>query len=217
MKKFQKKIISLLAVTTIILYLVFPYQITLVSSSCSTSYKLASGQDLIIGHALALSNESLSVEDLGNLLNQERQARSLNSLNWSSKLYQAAQEKTNHMIKYSYFDHYSPAGTSPWKFILDSKYSYKLAGENLAMDFTTSKAVHDAWMASPTHKDNMLNPEYEDYAIYTKEGKINGKDTMVIVEMFALKDNPVLAKTNQFIASILNYLVGKSQETKFDL
>ena len=232
MSKKQKNLIGFISAVIIILYLVFPYQTILASSTHLTSLSFQSEskdpslrvEDRVDSkqrpknysqkQSLALSKESISTQELGNLLNQERSVRNLNVLNWNAKLYKAAKNKTDHMIKYNYFEHYAPDGTSPWSFILNSKYNYKLAGENLAMDFSTTKSVHDAWMASPTHKENMLNPEYKDYAIYAKQGQINGQNTIVIVEMFASKDNPVLSKTNQFIASILNYILGNTQ--KFD-
>ncbi len=38
--------------------------------------------------------------------------------------------------------------------------SYTYAGENLAKDFPTAQRAHKALMASPTHRDNILNPHY---------------------------------------------------------
>jgi uncharacterized protein YkwD len=188
MNKTSKKIISILASTLIILYVFTSYQMTFASS--------------------------ISTEKLSELLNQERSARNLNTLDWDMKLETACNHKAEHMIENNYFEHYAPNGTSPWRFIDDANYVYKLAGENLAMDFTTSKSVHDAWMASPTHKDNMLNPDYEDFAICTIDGKIDGEDTTLVVEIFGKKDNIILAKTNRLVASILNYLLGKNQNIK---
>lgn len=184
----QKKFISVTLSIFIILYLLIPYQTIFASS--------------------------ISSDELGNFLNQERKSRNLNTLNWNSKLYDACQKKANHMIENNYFEHYAPDGTSPWNFIINSNYDYKVAGENLAMDFSTSKSTHNAWMASPTHKENILNPEYEDYAICVNNGKINNENTTLIVEIFGTPDNPVLVKTNRFVASIINYLLGKSQISK---
>lgn len=155
---------------------------------------------------------SISEDELGQLLNQERTARNLDSLNWNSKLYEACENKLDDMIKDNYFEHYAPDGTSPWYFINASGYDYKIAGENLAMDFSTSQAVNDAWMASSTHKENILNVNYEDYAICKKNGKIDNEDTTLIVEMFGKKDKLVIAKTNHFFTSILNFLLGKDEQ-----
>ncbi len=188
MNNTSKKIISSFTTILIILYLLSCYQTTLASS--------------------------ISPEKLSELLNQERTARNLDSLNWDSKLESACKSKADHMIDHNYFEHYAPDGTSPWFFINNANYLYKFAGENLAIDFTTSEAINDAWMASPTHRENILDPKYKDFAICTKKGKIDNEDTTVVVEIFGAKDNPVLAKTNRLVASILNYLLGKSTEIK---
>lgn len=147
---------------------------------------------------------SISPEKLGELLNKERQARGLTELHWNNSLAQAAHEKAKHMIANNYFDHYAPDGTTPWSFIKSTKYNYKSAGENLAMDFSTSEAINDAWMASPTHKENMLDNSYQDYAISIVQGKISGSDTTLVVEMFGQPTN----NTNYNLSRFINYLLG---------
>lgn len=159
---------------------------------------------------------SISEDKLGNLLNQERSARSLNTLEWNSKLYKAANNKADHMIKNNYFEHYSPIGVSPWDFIHSAGYDYRYAGENLAMGFVTSEATHDAWMASPLHKENILNPNYSDYAIAATTGEINGEDTTIVVQMFGKSDTSILSKANKLVTNILDFILGnKSTLAKF--
>ena len=153
---------------------------------------------------------SIDTTKLGQLLNQERASRGLGELCWNEKLYEAAIAKANHMIANNYFNHYAPDGTTPWQFIQDSGYVYKIAGENLAMDFVTAKAVHDAWMASSSHKNNMLNEKYKDYAICAVDGVIDNNQTTLIVEMFgsAQTDNN---KINYFLNNIAQLLLGKTK------
>lgn len=146
--------------------------------------------------------------ELGDLLNQERNVYNLKELNFDFKLYQAAQNKAHDMIKNDYFEHYSPQGKSPWDFILASGYDYKIAGENLAMDFSYSQSIHDAWMSSYTHKENILNPSFEDFAIVQLSGKINNKNTIVVVEMFGKKDHAFSGKINGLFTTVSNYLLG---------
>lgn len=38
--------------------------------------------------------------------------------------------------------------------------SYKYAGENLAKDFKSDEEIQKAWMASPTHRANILKEQY---------------------------------------------------------
>lgn len=150
----------------------------------------------------------VSEKELGEYLNQERKTHSLPELNFDLKLYQAAQSKAQDMIVNNYFEHYSPSGKSPWDFITASGYDYKLAGENLAVDFVSSKAIHDAWMASYSHRENMLNSGYDDFAIVKLDGKLNGKDTILVVEMFGKKDQTLSGKMNGLFTSVANYLLG---------
>src|SRR4051794_7706942 len=38
--------------------------------------------------------------------------------------------------------------------------AYSYAGENLAKGFTDASSTEAAWLASPTHRANILNPHY---------------------------------------------------------
>lgn len=74
------------------------------------------------------------------------------------------------------FSHTRPGGES-WNTVFakfDLKYTF--AGENLAKGFKTPEAVMKAWMNSPGHKANILNPKFANIGIgYFKDasGKIN--------------------------------------------
>lgn len=153
---------------------------------------------------------SISEQKLGELLNQTRKQNNLNELIFNQKLYNAAYAKATDMTKNNYFEHYSPSGRSPWDFINEAEYSYKIAGENLAIDFNTNEAVHDAWLDSITHKENIVNPKYTNYAIATKEGIVSGKKTTVIVQMFGTPNEKLIDKTMIFANKVLGLLLGKN-------
>ena len=89
--------------------------------------------------------------------NQSRAANSLGALHENALLDQAAQEKANDMAKNGYFAHTSPAGVTPWHWFEDVGYNFSYAGENLAVNFTDSQDVTNAWMNSPEHRANILN------------------------------------------------------------
>jgi len=127
------------------------------------------------------SDKSLS------LVNNERSKHGLNALNWNSKLYEAAEKKANDIFEKNYFDHTSPEGAKVWSFILDSGYSYKTAGENLAVEFNNVEQAVDAWKQSPTHMANILSGKFSDYALYEKEGELDGKSVKVYVQLFGSK------------------------------
>ena len=64
------------------------------------------------------------------------------------------------MIAKNYWAHNAPDGASPWSFFKNVGYRYLYAGENLARDFGDSASVVNAWMNSPTHRDNLLSGRY---------------------------------------------------------
>ncbi len=118
------------------------------------------------------------------LTNQERASRGLGTLQSNAYLTSAAYAKANNMLELQYWDHFGPNGESPWQFIKAAGYDYMYAGENLAKGFTTSEGVHQAWMASPTHRDNIISPHYEDIGIALVNGVLNGENIVLVVQMF---------------------------------
>jgi len=116
------------------------------------------------------------------LTNQKRVEAGVPALINSAQLSQAAQLKGQHMIALDYWAHVAPDGTQPWKFFSDFGYRYRYAGENLARDFSSASATVDAWMNSPTHRDNILNPKYKEIGIGVTEGDLAGVDTTIVVQ-----------------------------------
>lgn len=146
---------------------------------------------------------NIEVKELIRLTNQQREKNGLSPLTENSLLNQAAGEKAKNMFAENYWAHYSPSGRDPWSFILGAGYKFSYAGENLARNFHTSQEVVDAWMASPSHKENIINPHYTDIGMAVSFGKINGQDTVLIVQEFG---SPVefIAKANPTTAPIAN-------------
>lgn len=118
------------------------------------------------------------------LTNQERKKAGVDPVNENSALGKAAALKARNMFEENYWAHFAPSGKSPWDFILGSGYKFTFAGENLAKNFSTSEDVVKAWMASPTHRDNLLNSKYKDIGIAVEEGILNGQKTILVVQEF---------------------------------
>lgn len=121
--------------------------------------------------------------------NQIREARGLQPLRLDPELSQAAAGKASNMFTNNYWAHIAPDGTTPWVFIKNSGYDYLYAGENLARGFSSASEVVDAWMASPSHRDNMLSPNYKDVGFAVSSGTLTGSDTILVVEMFGSRYN----------------------------
>ena len=107
--------------------------------------------------AFANQTAEITAAEVIRMVNDSRQAAGLEVLAENEKLSQAAQAKVEDMLKEDYFAHNSPNGKTPWFWIEKAGYDYRYAGENLAMDFKNAQEQHAAWMASPTHKKNILN------------------------------------------------------------
>ncbi len=125
----------------------------------------------------------ISSDQLLLLTNQKRQENGLPPLSLNQELSQAAFNKANNMFAEDYWAHNSPDGKTPWVFIKAAGYNYIYAGENLARGFTTPSDVVNAWMASPEHRQNMLSPNYTNVGYAVETGKLNGEDTVLVVEM----------------------------------
>jgi uncharacterized protein YkwD len=128
---------------------------------------------------------SISADRLIELTNLDRRNAGLIELKRSSLLDQAAFAKAQNMFEEDYWDHFGPNGESPWQFIRATGYDpYRYAGENLAKGFSTSEGVHQAWMASPTHKENIMESNYRDIGFAVVDGYLEGEKVTLVVQMF---------------------------------
>ena len=127
---------------------------------------------------------NISPEEVIRLTNVQRTNAGLAPLSSNSVLSQAAIAKGNDMLAKGYWAHFAPDGTSPWSFFLSFGYKYRYAGENLARDFSDASSAVNAWMDSPTHKENILNANYQEVGIGVVEGSLAGVDTTIIVQFF---------------------------------
>jgi hypothetical protein len=144
---------------------------------------------------IAASN--ITPTNIISLTNQERSASGLNTLNQNSKLASAAMAKAENMFEEQYWDHFGPNGETPWQFITAAGYNYVYAGENLAKGFRTSEGVVEAWMASPTHRDNILSKNYKDIGVAIKTGVLLGKETTLVVQMFGNLTSEIHGSTSE--------------------
>jgi uncharacterized protein YkwD len=119
------------------------------------------------------------------LTNEARVSAGVPALELDPYLSQAAQLKAEDMIINNYFSHTSLDGRKPWNFVNRNLYPYLLVGENLAMNFITASDVQAALMASPSHRKNILNEKYTDVGLYVTNGEIDGRETNILVEIFA--------------------------------
>ena len=125
------------------------------------------------------------------LTNAERSDVAESPLRRSTTLDAAAKMKAEHMARNEYFSHYAPDGTSPWYWFDRAGYVYAHAGENLAIHFSDSSEVVDAWMKSPTHRANIVASQYTEIGVGTAKGEYEGYDTVYVVQLFGTPARPV--------------------------
>lgn len=126
------------------------------------------------------------------LINNARQSQNLPALAFNDRLNSAAQLKAEDMLANGYFEHFSPTGISPWQWFKKAGYVYEYAGENLALDFSDTRVVFDAWMQSPTHRANILNPNFREMGLAVESGQLLDHQATLAVLMFG---SPQPAKT----------------------
>lgn len=143
------------------------------------------------------------------LVNRERINNGLAPLKVNYELTSAAEAKSTDMIQRHYFDHYA-LGLTPWMFIKNANYNYQYAGENLAMDFETSEGMVSAWMNSPAHRANILNPKYEEIGIGVVKGAYSennvAHETIMVTNMFG-SEKPSYTKVLETIKAGFNELI----------
>ena len=107
------------------------------------------------------------------LVNLERTLRSERPLAPSSRLEQAAQRHARSMALRDYFAHVGPRGDTPLSRIRATGYISRAwigvdLGENIGWGtlwLATPRAIVAAWMASPGHRANILDPRFRATAV----------------------------------------------------
>jgi hypothetical protein len=155
--------------------------------------KLIKNKIIIISAGIVFSYFSLfgvafaseiSAKNIIDLVNQTRAKEGVETLLENEKLDQAAQSKAEDMIKNNYFSHNSPGGVTPWVWFEKAGYDYQYAGENLAMGFSTVENQHKAWLESPTHRKNIVNPKYSEIGVAVAKGEIDNSMVTISVQLF---------------------------------
>ncbi len=137
--------------------------------------------------------------DIIELTNQKRKENGLNELQPNQILNQVARAKANDLLHRQYWSHYDPEGRNIKYFLNEFNYTFYVAGENLAKDFYSHIDVVNAWMNSPSHRQNILEPRYKEIGVAVVEGNFLGKYTNLVVQVFA---TPVSESNLEFNESI---------------
>ena len=125
------------------------------------------------------------------LTNDVRKNNGRSALSEADKLNASAQLKADDMSAKQYFAHAEDSKTlSSW--LHEVGYSYRAAGENLAVGFSSAEDIVNAWVNSPTHYANLVDKDYQDVGVGLSGGIFNGEPTVYIAQHFG-KPTPVVA------------------------
>jgi len=156
-----------------------------------------------LGNVLGYAS-NISAQAVIDQTNARRQAEGLNLLTHNAALSQAAQAKAGDMFALQYWAHTSPQGREPWSFISGAGYSYISAGENLARDFMQTEDMMAAWMASQTHRENIMSAKYDEIGVAVVNGVLDGVETTLVVQMFGKPRTTQTAAVTQVAAQDSN-------------
>jgi uncharacterized protein YkwD len=107
------------------------------------------------------------------LVNNERGANGLPALVESTRLDSASQGWSDTMVATNVFAHVT-SSSNPVTRIEATGYGWLALGENIATGFETPQSVVKAWMASPEHCHNILDPQYRDVGTGVNANPVTG-------------------------------------------
>lgn len=156
----------------------------LLSLSANSGGLQAAVKHHTIGKVLSYST-SMSIGGLLADTNVQRSANGVAGLSLNDTLSAAAQANADDMAARNYWSHYTPEGNPPWIWVTNQGYAYQALGQNLATGFSDEQSTINGWMASPPHRENLLNSNFTEVGFgyannpnYTSAG--GGPQTIVV-------------------------------------
>ncbi len=104
-------------------------------------------------------------ESFEGMLNGVRAANGAAPLTYDVRLGRAAQAHANDMLAMGRMTHTGSDGSNAGQRISREGYNWITWGENVARGQRDEEAVLNAWVNSPGHQANNVNPNFEDFAL----------------------------------------------------
>jgi uncharacterized protein YkwD len=128
------------------------------------------------------------------LINAERTSRGLVAVKPSATLSVAALAHSRDMVARRFFDHISPSNTDPIQRVTATGWLRNTTdweiGENLGWGAglsATPRALVAAWLQSPTHRENMLDPAHREIGVGIALGTPRGLDGATYTTEFGMR------------------------------
>jgi uncharacterized protein YkwD len=128
----------------------------------------------------AQAEVSTAERALFDALNRERSAKGLPALHWDAALAAAAREHASRMAQRNVLSHQLPGEPQVQDRATKAGARFTTIAENIAVA-PNSATIHSAWMQSPHHRENILDPELNGVGI----GVVKGSDGLFAVQDFS--------------------------------
>jgi uncharacterized protein YkwD len=112
-----------------------------------------------------MNNTDSFDQQILNLVNEERAKVGADPLQINEQLDQAADLHTQDQASINTLSHTGSNGSNSADRILNTGYQYSTTGENVAVGYPDAEAVMAGWMASDGHRENILNPSFEELGV----------------------------------------------------
>ncbi len=143
----------------------FYLEVYLEAESGYTNYNLSLSVNSITETPIPRDTKNDFINRVLELTNQERTQAGLKPLVLDEKLSNVSQKHSEDMANNDFFSHTGSNGSSAVQRAQAEGYIYPYVGENIAAGYSTPEAVIAAWMNSPGHRKNILNPYYQEIGI----------------------------------------------------
>lgn len=140
------------------------------SISCSSDNSETQIADASVEKVINYSYNSFELETM-NLINDHRASLGLKRLERINHMSYKSEEHDNYMITNNVVNHNDFVARSE---NIMKTLGAKSVGENIAYNYSTPKAVLDAWLASPGHREN-IEGNFTHFGIAIKENPANGR------------------------------------------
>ncbi|WP_188050860.1 CAP domain-containing protein [Flavobacterium sp. GP15] len=140
------------------------------SISCSSDDSETQIADASVEKVINYSYNSFELETM-NLINDHRASLGLKRLERINHMSYKSEEHDNYMITNNVVNHNDFVARSE---NIMKTLGAKSVGENIAYNYSTPKAVLDAWLASPGHREN-IEGNFTHFGIAIKENPANGR------------------------------------------
>lgn len=136
---------------------------------------------------VAADSTDLSAIDIQNVIDLTNRARLANGdsyLRENTYLDQLAQARVEDLAAHDNFSHIDSHGEHAYQEVDTSLYPWKDFGENLAVLYTSAVVEQAAWMNSPEHAANILNPRFMQIGVGIVQGDYQGYPTTWVAVEF---------------------------------